>query len=248
MVVRSTVDLVLCYDWLSVNRGGAAVRQRPAHLRSVRSRLRPVHTEELWDDRTWRSTNTNTDESSLVVKEDGGAETGPKVRVGLCGAGDGGGVVGRNSPSAGDEEEEEVERGGGAGAGGRRGDTSPGKTTGWISDVQGAGLVGGEVLEGAFDRGGVESVSCDGEFGGRGALGCVKVVVEEEEEEKKDGVGEGEELGAVEEELAGPAVGETSGRKNKKRERGAGRSSEGTSEKCKPPINFECIFNITTKH
>lgn len=40
-------------------------------------------------------------------------------------------------------------------------------------------------------------------------MGCVKVVVEEEDEEKEDGVGEGEELGAVEEELAGPAVGET---------------------------------------
>lgn len=37
----------------------------------------------------------------------------------------------------------------------------------------------------------------------------------EEEEEKEDGVeeGEGEELGAVEEELAGPAVGETLGRR-----------------------------------
>lgn len=31
----------------------------------------------------------------------------------------------------------------------------------------------------------------------------------EEEEEREEGVGEGEELGAVEEELAGPAVGET---------------------------------------
>ena len=38
--------------------------------------------------------------------------------------------------------------------------------------------------------------------------------MEEEEEEKEDGVGEGEELGAVEEELAGPAVGETSGSKD----------------------------------
>lgn len=35
----------------------------------------------------------------------------------------------------------------------------------------------------------------------------------EEEEEKEEGVGEGEELGAVEDELVGPAVGETSGRK-----------------------------------
>lgn len=43
-------------------------------------------------------------------------------------------------------------------------------------------------------------------------MGCVKVVVEEEEE-KEEGVGDGEELGAVEEELAGPAVGETSRRK-----------------------------------
>lgn len=39
--------------------------------------------------------------------------------------------------------------------------------------------------------------------------------MEEEDEEKEDGVGEGEELGAVEEELVGPAVGETSGRKKK---------------------------------
>lgn len=46
-------------------------------------------------------------------------------------------------------------------------------------------------------------------------MGCVKVVVEEDEEEKEDGVGDGEELGAVEEELAGPAVGETSERKKK---------------------------------
>lgn len=45
-------------------------------------------------------------------------------------------------------------------------------------------------------------------------MGCVKVVVEEEEE-KEEGVGDGEELGAVEEELAGPAVGETSRRKEK---------------------------------
>lgn len=53
-------------------------------------------------------------------------------------------------------------------------------------------------------------------FGGKGALGCVKVVVEEEEEEKEEGVGEGEELGAVEEELAGPAVGETLGTKKRR--------------------------------
>lgn len=57
----------------------------------------------------------------------------------------------------------------------------------------------------------VESACLEGEFGGKGPEGCVKVVVEEEEEEKEEGVGDGEELGAVEEELAGPAVGETSG-------------------------------------
>lgn len=48
-------------------------------------------------------------------------------------------------------------------------------------------------------------------------MGWVKVVVEEEEE-KEEGVGEGEgeELGAVEEELDGPAVGETLGKKERK--------------------------------
>ncbi len=46
----------------------------------------------------------------------------------------------------------------------------------------------------------------------------------EEDEEKDEGVGEGEELGAVEEELAGPAVGETSRRRNgRKEERKEGR-------------------------
>lgn len=45
-------------------------------------------------------------------------------------------------------------------------------------------------------------------------MGCVKVAVEEEEE-KEEGVGEGEELGAVEEELAGPVVGETSRKEGK---------------------------------
>lgn len=56
-------------------------------------------------------------------------------------------------------------------------------------------------------------------------MGCVKVVVEEEEE-KEEGVGEGEgeELGAVDEELAGPAVGETSGRTSE------GRLKEGMSQ------------------
>lgn len=38
----------------------------------------------------------------------------------------------------------------------------------------------------------------------------------DEEEEKEEGVGEGEELGAVEEELAGPAVGETSGKEKER--------------------------------
>lgn len=54
---------------------------------------------------------------------------------------------------------------------------------------------------------------CGGELGGRSALGWVKVVVEDEDE-KEEGVGEGEgeELGAVEEELDGPAVGETLGK------------------------------------
>lgn len=42
----------------------------------------------------------------------------------------------------------------------------------------------------------------------------MRVMVEEEEEETEDGVGEGEELGAVDEEEAGPAVGDTSGRKH----------------------------------
>ncbi|KAA8579186.1 hypothetical protein FQN60_018759 [Etheostoma spectabile] len=53
--------------------------------------------------------------------------------------------------------------------------------------------------------------------GAGGTLGWVKVAVEEEEE-KEEGVGEaeGEELGAVEEELAGPAVGETLRRRGKK--------------------------------
>lgn len=58
-------------------------------------------------------------------------------------------------------------------------------------------------------------------------MGCVKVAVEEEEEEKEEGVGEGEELGAVEEELAGPAVGETLTRKKGKEgeEKGQARGS-----------------------
>lgn len=46
----------------------------------------------------------------------------------------------------------------------------------------------------------------------------------DEEEEKEEGVGEGEELGAVEEELAGPAVGETLGKKERKTASEEGRS------------------------
>lgn len=71
---------------------------------------------------------------------------------------------------------------------------------------------------------------CVDEFGNKGALGCVKVVVEEEEE-KEEGVGdaEGEELGAVEEELAGPAVGETS-KKNGGRKGNEGRRQAGRGE------------------
>lgn len=66
-------------------------------------------------------------------------------------------------------------------------------------------------------------------------MGCVKVVVEEDEE-KEEGVGEGEgeELGAVDEELAGPVVGETSRRRKGNKEgrkrgrtRKAGRFKEG---------------------
>lgn len=110
-----------------------------------------------------------------------------------------------NSPSAGDEEEESE----GGGAGGGRGDSCD-----WSSEVLGEGLEGGEVF-GAFvweHVRGDESAWCAGEFGGRGALGWVKVVVEEEEENEEGvGEGEGEEFGAVEEELEGPAVGETSG-------------------------------------
>lgn len=77
---------------------------------------------------------------------------------------------------------------------------------------------------------GGESACRAGEFGAKGALGWVRVVVEEEEEEKEEGVGEGEgeELGAVEEVLAGPVVGETSGmRKGKKEGRKRGRFKEG---------------------
>lgn len=85
--------------------------------------------------------------------------------------------------------------------------------------MQGEGLEGMEVL--VFGdcelRWGDESALWQGELAGRGAAGWVKVVVEEEEE-KEEGVGEGEgeELGAVEEELDGPAVGETSGKKERK--------------------------------
>lgn len=58
-------------------------------------------------------------------------------------------------------------------------------------------------------------------------MGCVKVVVEEDEE-KEEGVGEGEgeELGAVEEELAGPAVGETSRRRKGRKEGKVGRKKK----------------------
>lgn len=54
----------------------------------------------------------------------------------------------RNSPSAGGEEEDR----GGGGAGGRGGDSSPGKTPEWTSDVPGMGLEDGEVLGGVFGR------------------------------------------------------------------------------------------------
>lgn len=55
-------------------------------------------------------------------------------------------------------------------------------------------------------------------------------MVVEEDEEKEEGVGEGEgeEFGAVEEELAGPAVGETSRRrKGNKEGRKRGRTRKG---------------------
>ena len=53
IVVGTSVDLVvLCDDWLTGHRGGAAVGQGPPNLRSLLSRLRTVHTEELRDDGT----------------------------------------------------------------------------------------------------------------------------------------------------------------------------------------------------
>lgn len=61
-------------------------------------------------------------------------------------------------------------------------------------------------------------------------MGCVKVVVEEEEE-REEGVGEGEELGAVEEELAGPAVGETLRWKKRREGKEEGQEREKKSKK-----------------
>jgi len=70
-------------------------------------------------------------------------------------------------------------------------------------------------------------VCCEDEFSNKGALGCVRVVVEEEDE-KEEGVGEGEELGAVEEELAGPVVGETSKKGGRKEGKEGGDKLEGS--------------------
>ena len=51
--VGTSVDLVvLCDDWLTSHRGGAAVGQGSPNLGSLLSRLRTVHTVELRDDGT----------------------------------------------------------------------------------------------------------------------------------------------------------------------------------------------------
>lgn len=75
-------------------------------------------------------------------------------------------------------------------------------------------------------------------------MGCVKVVVEEEEE-KEEGVGDGEELGAVEEELASPAVGETSRRR--KGRKGGRKSRKVQRGMKKPQFNSKYLYVVVSK-
>lgn len=51
--VGTSIHLVLCCDWLPGDGGGPAVGQRPPHLRSLLSGLRPVHAVELRHEGTW---------------------------------------------------------------------------------------------------------------------------------------------------------------------------------------------------